>query len=128
MCAAIVKGISAIYGIDNATVANAVVQSYTNDGEFANEITIVDETGKTVSWRGDDRKTQVSVELIAKTATMPVLGSSFAITINTATAYPGGSASTSFAGWVTKISCKGSNKNYSAVTVTAVGYEAIASV
>lgn len=126
MCAAIVKGVSAIYAISGATVANAVVQSYTNDGEFSNEATIVDENGLTVAWRGDDRKTQITVELIAKTSTMPVLGSAFSLTVNTASAYTGGTASTSFSGWVTKISDKGSSRGYSAVSVTAVCYEAVA--
>jgi hypothetical protein len=123
--AAVVKGVSAIYGVENTTVTNAIVQSYTNDGEFNNEITIVDETGKTVAWRGDDRKTQVTVELIAKTTAMPILGGSFSVTVNTASSYTGGTAATSFSGWVTKISDKGSNKGYSAVTVTAVGYEGV---
>jgi hypothetical protein len=123
--AAIVKGVTAIYGVNGSTVSNAVVQSYTNDGEFNNEATIVDETGKTVAWRGDDRKTQISVELIAKTTAMPVLGAAFTITVNTASAYPAGAASTGFSGWVTKVSDKGSNKGYSAVTVTAVGYEGV---
>jgi hypothetical protein len=125
MCAAVVQGVSAIYGIGNTTVSNAIVQSYTNDGEFNNEATIVDETGVTVTWRGDDRKTQITCELIAKTTSMPVLGGSFSVTINTAAAYPAGSASTTFSGWVTKISDKGSNKSFSSVTVTAVGYEAV---
>jgi hypothetical protein len=125
MCAAVVQGVSAIYGIGNTTISNAIVQSYTNDGEFNNETTIVDETGVTVTWRGDDRKTQISCELIAKSTVMPVLGGSFSVTINTAAAYPGGSASTTFDGWVTKISDKGSNKGFSAITVTAVGYEAV---
>jgi hypothetical protein len=125
MCAATVYGVSAIYGIGDTTVSNAICQSYTNDGEFNNEATIVDETGVTVTWRGDDRKTQISVELIAKTSAMPVLGGSFSVTINTASAYPAGSASTTFSGWVTKISDKGSNKGFSAITVTAVGYEAV---
>ena len=125
MCAAIVQGISAIYGIGNTTVSDAVCQSYTNDGEFNNEATIVDEDGLTITWRGDDRKTQISVEMIAKTTSMPVLGASFSVTVNTASAYPSGSPSTSFSGWVTKISDKGSNKGYSAITVTAVGYEAV---
>lgn len=123
--AAIVQGITAIYGMDNTTVDNAVVQSYTNDGEFNNETTIVDETGKTIAWRGDDRKTQITVELIAKTSNMPALGADFSVTINTDAAYTSGSASTTFSGWVTKVSDKGSNKAYSAVTVTAVGYEAV---
>ena len=123
--AAIVQGVTAIYAIESTTVTDAIVQSYTNDGEFANEATIVDENGLTVAWRGDDRKTQITVEMIAKSTSMPILGGEFSITINTAAAYPGGSASTGFSGWVTKISDKGSNKAYSAITVTAVGYEAI---
>ena len=125
MCAAVVQGISAIYGIGDTAVSNAICQSYTNDGEFNNEVTIVDETGVTVTWRGDDRKTQISVDMIAKTSTMPTLGSSFSVTVNANSAYPGGSASTTFEGWVTKISDKGSNKAFSAITVTAIGYEAV---
>jgi hypothetical protein len=125
MCAAIVQGISAIYGISNTTVSDAVCQSYTNDGEFNNEATIVDEDGLTITWRGDDRKTQISVEMIAKSTSMPVLGASFSVAINTAAAYASPTPSTTFTGWVTKISDKGSNKGFSAITVTAVGYEEI---
>ena len=123
--AAVVQGVSAIYALQNTTVSNAVVQSYTNDGEFNAEATIVDETGKTIAWRGDDRKTQITVELIAKSTSMPILGADFSVTINTASSYPSGTASTTFSGWVTKISDKGSVKGYSAITVTAVGYEAV---
>ena len=123
--AAIVKGVTAIYGLTGATVSNAVVQSYTNDGEFTSEATIVDETGKTVAWRGDDRRCQVSVEIIAKTTAIPQLGATFPLTVNTASAYTSGAASTAFSGWVTKVSDKGSNRGYSAVTVTAVGYEGV---
>jgi hypothetical protein len=126
MCAAIVRGVTAIYGLPGATVANAVVQSYTNDGEFTAEATIVDENGLTVAWRGDDRRCQISVEIIAKTSAIPQLGATFTLTVNTASAYPGGAASTAFSGWVQKVSDKGSNRGYSAVTITAVGYEAIA--
>ena len=123
--AAIVKGVTAIYGLTGATVSNAVVQSYTNDGEFTAEATIVDETGKTVAWRGDDRKTQISVELIAKTTAIPQLGANFTLIVNTASSYTGGTASTTFTGWVQKVSDKGANRGYSAVTVTAVCYEAV---
>lgn len=126
MCAAVTQGISAIYGIGSTTVTNAICQSYTNDGEFNSEATIVDEEGLTVTWRGDDRKTQISVEMIATSATMPVLGADFSVTVNANSSYSGGTAGTSFAGWVTKISDKGSNKGFSAITVTAVGYESIA--
>jgi hypothetical protein len=120
-----VQGISAIYGVGNTTVSNAVVQSYTNDGEFNSEATVVDEDGLTVAWRGDDRKTQITVELIAKSTSMPVLGAAFTVGINTDSSYTSGSAAQGFSGWVTKISDKGSNKGYSAITVTAVGYEAV---
>jgi hypothetical protein len=123
--AAIVKGVTAIYGLPGATVANAVVQSYTNDGEFTSEATIVDENGLTVAWRGDDRKTQISVELIAKTSAIPQLGANFTLTVNTASSYSGGTATTTFTGWVQKVSDKGSNRGYSAVTLTAVCYEAV---
>jgi len=125
MCAAIVKGVQAIYAIANTQVDNAIVQSYTNDGEFSSEATIVDENGLTVAWRGDDRKTQISLEIIAKTTAIPVLGSEITVTVNTASSYSAGSASSTFSGWVTKVSDKGSNRGYSAVTVTAVGYEGI---
>jgi hypothetical protein len=126
MCAAVVKGVSVIYACGDTLVSNAIVQSYTNDGEFANEQTVTDEEGLTVTWRGDDRKTQISVELLAKTSTIPVLGADFSVTVNTASSYTAGAASTTFSGWVTKVSDKGSNKGFSAITVTAVGYEAIA--
>ena len=125
MCAAVTQGISAIYALENTTVSNAVVQSYTNDGEFNAEATIVDENGLTVAWRGDDRKTQITCELIAKTSAMPELGAAFTVVINTDASYTSGSASTTFTGWVTKVSCKGSVKSYSSFTVTAVGYEAV---
>lgn len=124
--AAIVQGVSAIYGCGDTLVSNAVVQSYTNDGEFTSEATIVDENGITVAWRGDDRKTQITVELIAKTTAIPVLGADFSVTVNTASSYTGGSASATFSGWVTKVSDKGSNRGYSAISVTAVGYEGVA--
>jgi hypothetical protein len=125
MCAAVVQGISAIYGIGDTAVSNAICQSYTNDGEFNNEAMIVDEEGRTITWRGDDRKTQITVEMIAKTSAMPILGASFSVSINTASAYASPTPSTTFSGWVTKISDKGSNKGFSAITVTAVGYEEI---
>lgn len=124
--AAIVQGVSAIYGCGGTLVSNAVVQSYTNDGEFTAEATIVNEEGITVAWRGDDRRTQITVELIAKTTAIPVLGADFSVTVNTASSYTGGTATTSFSGWVTKVSDKGSNRGYSAISVTAVGYEGVA--
>lgn len=123
--AAIVQGISAIYGCGDTLVSNAVVQSYTNDGEFTAEATIVNEEGLTVAWRGDDRKTQITVEMIAKTTAMPELGADFTVTVNTASSYTTGAPTVTFTGWVTKISDKGTNRGYSAVSITAVGYEGV---
>jgi hypothetical protein len=45
--------------------------------------------------------------------------------VNTASAYPAGSASVSFVGTITKIDDKGSNKGFTAVTITAIDYEGI---
>jgi len=45
--------------------------------------------------------------------------------VNTASAYPSGSASTSFVGTITKIECKGSNKSFTSVSITAVDYQQI---
>jgi hypothetical protein len=68
---------------------------------------------------------EITIEGIAKTATMPVLGAALSFTVNTASAYPGGSASASFVGTITKIDDKGSNKGFTAVTITAIDYEGI---
>jgi hypothetical protein len=56
---------------------------------------------------------------------MPSLGSTLTFTLNATTAYPSGSASVSFSGVITKIDEKGSNKGFTAVTVTAIDYEGI---
>ena len=125
MCAAIVKGVTAIFGCKDTSVTSGVVQSYTNDGEFNSEATIVDEEGLTVAWRGDDRRTQITVEMIVKSSSVPVLGAAFSVTVNAASAYSSDSPSTSFNGWVTKVSDKGTNRGYSAFSITAVGYEGI---
>lgn len=125
MCAAIVKGVTAIYAMANTTVDNAIVQSYTNDGEFGSEQTITDENGLTVTWRGDDRKTQITLELIAISTAIPQLGAEISVTVNTASSYSAGTASSTFSGWVTKVSDKGSSKGFSAISITAVGYEGI---
>ena len=43
----------------------------------------------------------------------------------TLSAYPGGTASASFVGTITKVDDKGSNKGFTAVSITAVDYEGI---
>jgi len=122
--AAILNGTSCIYGI-NGTVANLFVQSYSVSAGFNNEDTVQNETGLTVTHRLDDRKTTISIEGICKTSAVPQLGANITFTTNTASAYPAGSASTSFAGIVTAVSEKAANKGFTSVTVEAVDYEGI---
>ena len=122
--AAISNGTTCVYGIAG-TVSNLFVQSYSLSSSFNSEAMVVDEAGLTKTHRLDDRKTEITIEGIAKTATMPVLGATLAFTVNTASAYPAGSASASFSGVITKIDDKGSNKGFTAVTVTAIDFEGI---
>jgi hypothetical protein len=122
--AAISTGTTCVYGIAG-TVTNLFVQSYSLSSSFNAEAMVVDETGITKTHRLDDRKSELTIEGIAKTATMPVLGATIAFTVNTASAYPAGSASASFSGVITKIDDKGSNKGFTAVTVTAIDFEGI---
>ncbi len=125
--AAISTGTTCLYGIAG-TVSNLYVQSYSLSSSFNNEGTVVDEDGLTVTARYDDRKSEITIEGIAKTSTMPVLGATLSFTVNTASAYPSGSASASFVGTITKVDDKGSNKGFTAVTITAVDYEGITPV
>jgi hypothetical protein len=122
--AAISTGTTCLYGIDG-TVTNLYVQSYSLSSSFNSEATVVDEDGLTVTARYDDRKSEITIEGIAKTSTMPVLGATLSFTVNTASAYPSGTASASFSGTITKVDDKGSNKGFTAVTITAVDYESI---
>jgi hypothetical protein len=122
--AAISTGTTCIYGVAG-TVANLFVQSYSLSSSFNAEATVADEDGLTKTARYDDRKTEITIEGIAKTTTMPLLGATLSFTVNTNSAYPSGSASASFVGTVTKVDDKGSNKGFTAVTITAVDYEGI---
>ena len=124
MCAAISNGTTCIYGVAG-TVTNLFVQSYSLSSSFNAEATVVDETGITKTHRMDDRKSEITIEGIAKTTSIPVLGATLSFTVNTLSAYPSGSASVSFVGTITKIDDKGSNKGFTAVTVTAIDYEGI---
>jgi hypothetical protein len=122
--AAITNGTTCVYGI-NGTVSNLFVQSYSLSSSFNAEAMVVDEAGLTKTHRLDDRKTEITIEGIAKTSSVPVLGATLSFTVNTNSAYPLGSASASFSGVITKVDDKGSNKGFTAVTVTAVDFEGI---
>ena len=122
--AAISNGTTCLYGVAGV-VTNLFVQSYSLSSSFNAEATVADEAGITKTHRLDDRKSEITVEGICKTSTMPALGATLSFTLNAATAYPAGAASVSFVGTITKIDEKGSNKGFTAVTVTAIDYEGI---
>jgi hypothetical protein len=123
--ASVNKGTTCLYGVAG-TVTNLFVQSYSVSSSFNNEDMVQDESGLTKTCRYDDRKSEITVEGIVKTGSLPVLGASFSFTLNADSAYPSGSPSVSFAGWITKIDEKGGNKEFVKVSVTAVDYEGIA--
>ena len=122
--AAITNGTSCVYGIAG-TVTNLFVQSYSLSASFNNEAMDISEAGLTVTHRLDDRKTEITIEGIAKTGSIPTLGATLTFTVNTSSAYPAGSASASFTGVITKVDDKGSNKGFTSVSVTAVDFEGI---
>jgi hypothetical protein len=122
--AAISNGTTCVYGIAG-TVTNLFVQSYSLSSSFNAEAMVVDETGLTKTHRLDDRKTEITIEGIVKTTSIPVLGATLSFTVNTLSAYPAGTASASFSGVITKIDDKGSNKGFTSVSVTAIDFEGI---
>ncbi len=122
--AAILNGTSCLYGI-NGTVSNLFVQSFSVSAGFNNEDTVQSEAGLTVTHRLDDRKTTLSLEGICKTGSVPVLGATISFTTNTSSAYPAGTASTSFSGVVVKVDEKSANKGFTSVSIEAVDYEGI---
>lgn len=122
--AAVSTGTTCLFGI-NGTVTNLFVQSYSVNTTFNLSGTVADETGLTKTARYDDRKTEITVDGICKSSTMPTLGDSFSFTIQADTAYPSGSKSTSYVGTITAITQKGSNKDFTSVSITALDYEGI---
>jgi len=123
--AAVTNGTTCLFGVAG-TVTNLFVQSYTVNSTFNLSNTVTDETGVTKTTRFDDRKTEITVDGICKASTVPTLGADFTFTINTANAYVGGStAVTTYEGTVTSVSEKGSNKDFTSVSVTAICYEQV---
>ena len=122
--AAVSTGTTCLFGVAG-TVTNLFVQSYSVNATFNLSGTVADETGLTKTARYDDRKTEITVDGICKTDSMPTIGASFSFTINADTAYPSGSKSVSYVGTITAISQKGSNKDFTSVSITAVDYEGV---
>jgi hypothetical protein len=106
-------------------VASLFVQSYSVSSGFNNTGTVVNESGLTVTARYDDRRSEITVEGVAKLTSVPQLGATLSFTAKTASAYPGGSASVSFSGVITKVDDRGSSKGFVSVSVTAESYEEI---
>jgi uncharacterized protein YbbC (DUF1343 family) len=122
---AVNEGVVCFFGIGTGQVASVFVQSYSITSSFGNSVTVVDEDGITRTARYDDRKSEITVEGVAKATTVPQLGASFTFTAKTASAYPAGAASVSFSGTVTKVDDKGSSKGFVTVSITAESYEGI---
>lgn len=122
---AVNTGVNCLYGIGEGQLASLYVQSYAVSSGFNNTGTVVKEDGLTVTARYDDRKTEITVEGIARSSSVPALGATFNFTAKTASAYPGGSASVSFDGVVTKVEDRGTSKGFVSVSITAESYEAI---
>jgi uncharacterized protein YbbC (DUF1343 family) len=119
------EGIVCLYGIGTGQEASLFVQGYSVSSSFNNTGTVVDEQGVTRTARYDDRKSEITVDGVAKATSVPQLGASFSFTAKTASAYPGGSASVSFVGVVTKVDDKGSSQGFVSVSITAESYEGI---
>jgi hypothetical protein len=119
------EGVVCLYGIGLGQVASLFVQSYSVTSGFNNTGMVTDEQGITRTARYDDRRTEITVEGVAKLTSVPQLGASFSFTAKTASAYPAGDASVSFNGVVTKVDDRGSSKGFVSVSVTAESFEGI---
>jgi hypothetical protein len=119
------KGVVCLYGIGAGQVASLFVQSYSVSSGFNNTGTVVNESGLTITARYDDRRSEITVEGVAKLTSIPQLGATLSFTAKTASAYPGGSASVSFSGVITKVDDRGSSQGFVSVSVTAESYEEI---
>jgi hypothetical protein len=125
--AAVLTGTSCLFGIDGA-ITDVFVQSYTVNATFNLSGTVADEQGLTKTARYDDRKTEITVEGVIKTSGMPTLGDALTFTINADTAYTSGSATVTYIGTITGISQKGTNKDFTTVSVTALVYQDVPAV
>jgi hypothetical protein len=114
-----------LYGIGSGQEASLFVQSYSVSSGFNNTGMVVDESGRTVTGRYDDRRSELTVEGVARLTSVPQLGTKLTFTVKTASAYPSGSASLSFAGVITKVDDRGSSKGFVTVSITAESFEDI---
>lgn len=128
--AAVTQGTSCLYGIAGTELTTPLfVQSYTVSASFNNEMMVQDESGLTKTQRYDDRKTELTVEGVVKTAATgspaPALGANLTFTVAAKGAYPSGTASNTFLGVITKVEEVGSNKDFVKYKITAVDFEGV---
>lgn len=120
--AAVVVGTALIYGVAGDVTA-LVVQSYSCDSAFNNDITAQDKDGITITQRLDDRMSDLTVEGILEESSIPELGGTLEFTLHSHSAYPEGTGTTSYYGTIVKVSEKGSCKGFATVSITAKAYE-----
>lgn len=119
-----------MYGVAGTQLTTPLfVQSYTVSASFNNEAMVQDESGLTKTQRYDDRKTELTIEGVVKTAASgspaPALGAVLTFTVSALSAYPSGTASNTFVGVVTKVEEVGSNKDFVKYKITAVDFEGV---
>jgi len=123
---AVNSGTECKFGIDDVQFSELFVQSYSVNASFNLSGLVADEAGLTKTARYDDRKTELTVDGVCITSGMPTLGAALNFTLNVDTGYSEpGTASINFAGNITAISQKGSNKDFTSVSITAVSYEGV---
>jgi hypothetical protein len=122
---AVNTGLVCLYGIGAGQQASLYVQSYSVSSGFNNTGMVVDETGRTITARYDDRRSEISIEGVAHASSIPDLGSTLSFTAQTTSAYPAGAASVSFSGVITKVDDRGSSKGFVTVSLTAESFEEI---
>jgi len=122
---AVNTGLVCLYGIGAGQQASLYVQSYSVSSGFNNTGMVVDENGRTITARYDDRRSEITVEGVASASSIPALGATLSFTVKTASAYPGGAASVSFSGVITKVDDRGSSKGFVTVSLTAESFEEI---
>jgi len=119
-----------MYGVAGTQLTTPLfVQSYTVSASFNNEAMVQDETGLTKTQRYDDRKTELTIEGVVKSAASgspaPALGAILTFTVSALSAYPSGTASNTFVGIVTKVEEVGSSKDFVKYKITAVDFEGV---
>jgi hypothetical protein len=72
--AAEVQGTAHLFGM-SGTIGSATVLSFSDSNTFGLVETTVDENGRTIEWRGDDRQNDVTIEIRMQSGySVPTLG------------------------------------------------------